>query len=703
VTPKSKFQNSDAKFPYLPKEISWMSFNERILKEARDVNVPLLERIKFMGIFSSNQDEFFRVRVALLTRLVEYGEGLADEYGGPAEDILKQVQLKAMSQNKLFEETYQDILAELAQRNIYIINERQLTEEQKTFVRSYFRRFVRPKLMPIMLDQVGPLENLKDQSIYLALSLTKKKDPKVKKYSLIELPQELPSRFVELPRDRNDQYLMLVDDVVRFGLNDIFGAFGFKSYEAYTIKLTRDAELDMDHDMWDSFPKKIAKSLKQRKGGMPVRFIYDAAMPEALLALLTKKLRLGKSAILLAGGRYHNFRDFMSFPNLNTKGLQYPAMEVLTHPGIDRHERLHKSVRRRDILIHCPYQNFDYIIDFLREASIDPKVQSIRLTIYRAAKNSSVLNALINAARNGKEVTVVLELQARFDEEANISWGNRLTEEGVRVIYGVPGLKVHAKLGLITRREKSESVRYAMIGTGNFNEETAKFYFDHYLLTDDKRITKDVYEIFKFYETNYRLSHFKELLVAPFDMRKKILRLIKAETKNARKKQEAWIFIKVNNLVDPGIIENLYKASQAGVKIKLIVRSMFSLVPGIPGISDNIEAIRIVDRYLEHSRIFSFCNGSKPKYYIGSADLMARNLDNRVEALTPIYDEGINAELQSILDMQWQDNVAARKIGSKGENLKREKAGAQDFRSQQGIYRYLGSWPQLIAEEEKNE
>jgi len=659
-----------------------------------DASVPLLERIKFLGIFSSNLDEFFRVRVAVLNRLIQFGGSFIDEGGASPREVLKQVEAIAIKQNKVFEEAYQEILTELAQRDIFILNEKQLTEEQSIFVKNYFRINVRPKLMPIMIDQVKNLPNLRDQSIYLAISLVKQKDPNTKRYALIELPPDLPSRFVELPRERNEQYLMLVDDVIRLGLHDIFGVFGYKSYAAFTMKLTRDAELDMDDDMWDSYPKKIAKSLKQRKGGKPVRFIYDSAMPHDLLALLARKLHLGKSAILLAGGRYHNFRDFMAFPDLNTKGLRYPAMETLSHPSINRQGRMHKSVRERDILIHLPYHSFEYVIDFLREASIDPKVVSIRLTIYRAARNSSVLNALINAARNGKDVTAVLELQARFDEEANISWGHRLTDEGVRVIYGVPGLKVHAKFGLITRREKNENVRYAIIGTGNFNEETARIYIDHFLFTSDRKITREVLEVFKFYETNYRVSHFEHLLVAPFDLRKKLIRLIKTEIKNAHKGQEAYITIKVNNLVDPEIIEFLYNASRAGVKVKLIVRSMFSLVPGIAGVSDNIQAIRIVDRYLEHSRIFAFGNGGKAKYFIGSADLMPRNLDRRVEALVPITAAGLQQELKNVLDMQWRDNVKASLLDAKGENRRLKTDGAPEFRSQWEIYRYLGSWPQ---------
>lgn len=682
------------KFPYLNKEISWLSFNERILDEARDRSVPLLERIKFLGIFSSNLDEFFRVRVATLNRLVQYGGNARDASGDAASQILKKIESIIIRQNKAYEEAYQDILTDLAAKDIYIINEKQLTDEQSIFVKNYFRMNVRPNLMPIMLDVVKKLPLLRDQSIYLAIALGKNGDSKNCKYALMEMPSDLNSRFVELPRSNKDRYLMLIDDVIRFGLDSIFGVFGFQSFGAYTIKLTRDAELEMDNDVWDSYPKKIAKSLRGRKVGKLVRFIYDSAMPKELLQLLTKRLRLGKSAILLAGGRYHNFKDFMNFPGFDLKELKYPAMEPLSHPELNRQERLVKSIRKKDVLMNFPFHSFGYVIDFLREASIDPKVTAIRLTIYRAARNSSVLNSLINAARNGKDVSVVLELQARFDEEANISWGDRLSDEGVKVIYGVPGLKVHAKLGLVVRREKRQLVRYAMIGTGNFNEDTGKLYIDHCLFTKEKKITKEVHDIFKFYETNYNVSTFKNLLVSPFNMRKRMIQMIKTETAHAQKNQEAYIFIKVNNLVDPEIIRHLYQASQAGVKIRLIVRSMFSLVPGIPGISENIEAIRIVDRFLEHTRVFIFCNGGKPRYYIGSADLMPRNLDRRVEVLTPVTDPALQKELGTSVDIQWRDNVKARRIGSKGENIKIDSFNSGEFRSQVEIYRYLGSWPQ---------
>ncbi|MGH8015691.1 MAG: polyphosphate kinase 1, partial [Candidatus Zixiibacteriota bacterium] len=535
------------KFPYLNKEISWLSFNERILEEARDITVPLLERIRFLGIFSSNLDEFFRVRVAVLNRLYRIGGNARDESGERVSDILKKIEAIIIKQNKAFEEAYQDILTDLAQHDIFIINEKQLTDEQSIFVKNYFRTQVRPKLMPIMFDQVKKLPFLKDQSIYLAVALNRKKEPEKTNYALIEMPADIQSRFVELPRERKDRSLMLLDDVIRFGLDDIFGVFGYKVFGAYTIKLTRDAELEMDNDLWDSYPKKIAKSLKGRKGGKPVRFIYDAAMPQALLSLLTQKLRLGKAAILLAGGRYHNFRDFMNFPDFNLKTLKYPAMEPLSHPGINRDERLLRSIRERDVLIHFPYHSFGYVIDFLREASIDPKVVSMHITIYRVARNSNVLNALINAVRNGKEVSVVLELQARFDEETNIAWGNRLADEGVKVIYGVPGLKVHAKLALLVRREKKQNVRYAIIGTGNFNEDTAQSYLDHCLITKDKQITKEVHDVFKFYDSNYQVSKSDHLLVAPFNLRKQLIQLIKTEIANAQKNRPAYITIKINN------------------------------------------------------------------------------------------------------------------------------------------------------------
>jgi len=690
----SEKKSFKSKLPYLNKEISWLSFNERILEEARDPSVPLLERIRFLGIFSNNLDEFFRVRVAVLNRLIRMGGNPKDESGATVSSIHKQIEAIIIRQNKAFEGAFQDILTGLAQDDIFILNEKQLSEEQSIFVKNYFRTHVRPKLMPIMFDQVGKLPLLRDQSIYLAVALSKKKLPAKANYALIVLPSGLPSRFVELPRERKERYLMLLDDVIRFGLNDIFGVFGYKSEGAFTIKLTRDAELEMDNDVWDSYPKKIAKSLKGRKGGKPVRFIYDAAIPKDLLTLLIKKLRLGKSAILLAGGRYHNFRDFMNFPDFNMKALKYPAMEPLSHPGINREGRLLKSIRERDVLIHFPYHSFGYIIDFLREGSIDPKVISMHLTIYRVARNSNVLNALINAVRNGKEVSVVLELQARFDEETNIEWGNRLADEGVKVIYGVPGLKVHSKLALLVRREKKQNVRYAIVGTGNFNEDTARSYLDHCLITKDKNITKEVHDVFKFYESNYQISKNDYLLVSPFNLRKKIIQLIKTEINNARKNKPAYIDIKANNLVDREVIDYLYKASQAGVKVRLIVRSMFSLVPGVPQISENIEAIRIVDRFLEHSRIFVFCNGGKPKYYIGSADLMPRNLDRRVEVLTPILDPGIREELRTVFEMQWKDNVKSRRISQVNGNIKCDKAGKAEFQSQWEIYRYLGSWPQ---------
>jgi polyphosphate kinase len=481
----------------------------------------------------------------------------------------------------------------------------------------------------------------------------------------------------------------LLDDVIRHGLVDIFSILNFDRIEAFTIKLTRDAELEIDEDLSQSLIKKVYKSLKQRKEGSPVRLIYDSQIPRAFLDLLTRRLGLTDSDTIIPGGRYHNFKDFMNFPIRGMSQMKYTPIAFLGHKDLDSQKSLLEAVKRKDILLHFPYQSFDYVIDLLREASIDPKVTSIKITLYRVARNSSVVNALINAVRNGKAVTVVLELQARFDEEANINWANRLQEEGARVIYGVPGLKVHSKLCLITIKEKGKPFHYALIGTGNFNEDTARIYGDHSLLTVDKRLTKEVANIFEFFESNYKLNPFKHLIVSPFQMRKKLSRLIQHEIKNAEIGREAYIILKLNNLVDPPLIKKLYEASEAGVKIRLIVRSMFSLVPGVPQLSSNIEAISIVDKFLEHSRVFVFCNGGNARYFISSADIMQRNIDHRLEVTCPIYDKSIQDELKNYLEIQWRDNVKARILNDGLTNSIKVEDSGKKIRSQLEIYDYL--------------
>lgn len=684
------------------KELSWLSFNARLLQEARDPLVPLLERIKFLGIFSSNLDEFFRVRVATLKRLERLGKKAVKLIGDSPEKVLKKIHETVLAQRGEFEQIYQEILKELAQEKIFIINERELSEEQAGFVRQYFREQVRPAIIPIMIDRLEKFPDLKDHAIYLAIRMWSSQNPAKIRYALIEVPTDALPRFILLPEDNGNQYIMLLDDLIRFSLGEIFAMFRFDRQEAYTIKLTRDAELDISDDFSDSLVRKISKSLTQRKRGKPVRFIYDQQIPEDLLTFLIKRLKLMKDeSNFIPGGRYHNFKDFINFPAVGPETLRYRFPKPLPHRHIQPGRSLLETIRERDILLHYPYQTFDHLIDFLREAAIDPTVSSIKMTLYRVAKNSKVINALISAARNGKSVTVSIELQARFDEEANIYWSNRLQEEGVRVIHSAPNIKIHAKLLLVTQKIKRKTIRYASIGTGNFHEATARLYTDHSLFTADSHITEEVKQVFDVLENNYQRSNFRHLLVSPFNMRKTWLRLIQNEIKQARDGKEAYIIVKLNNLTDPDIIKKLYQASQAGVTVQLMVRGMFSLVPGVEGMSENIRAAGIIDKYLEHSRVFVFCHGGDAKYFLSSADWMPRNLDRRVEVACPIYDEEIQQEIRRYLDIQWRDNVKARALNKDLDNQYRVTSGDERVRCQEMLYEYLQQAHQAGVEAEK--
>jgi polyphosphate kinase len=674
---------------FINKEISWLSFNHRVLQEAADPTVPLLERIKFLGIFSSNLDEFFRVRVATLRRLTNLGKKAKKIIRHDPHHVLKEIQKIVIKQQDQFEEIYQQILEELAAQKIFIIDEKQLNEEQGYFVRSYFRREVRPKLIPIMLDTKGKFPHLKDKSVYLAILLSHSDQTNKNKYALIEVPRKVLPRFLILPGIGDKKYIILLDDVIRYGLEDIFSIFEFDSFKAYTIKLTRDAELDIDDDLAESYIIKIHKSLKQRKEGTPVRFVYDSKIPKKFLNFLTDRLKLTDKDGLIPGAKHHNFKDFFDFPKIGPKGLTNSPLITLAHKDLQNSQSLLATIQEKDILLHFPYQSFDYIIDLLREAAIDPQVTSIKITLYRVARYSSIVHALINAAKNGKSVTVAVELQARFDEEANINLADKLSEEGVKVIYGVQGLKVHAKCCLITRTDRDKIYNYAIIGTGNFNEETAKIYSDHCLFTSNKKITREVIRIFDFIKQPYKVSSFNHLIVAPFYMRKKISKLIQVEIENAQNGKEAYIILKLNNLADFDIIEKLYEASEAGVKIRLIVRGMFSLIPGVKGISENIEAVSIVDKFLEHTRIFIFCHGGNEKYFISSADFMARNFDKRVEAACLIYDKQIQQELKTFLDIQWRDNVKSRILDKDLKNYRTQKSTTKKIRAQEKIYEFL--------------
>jgi polyphosphate kinase len=670
---------------YINRELSWLAFNQRVLQEAADKTVPLLERLKFLGIFSNNLDEFYRVRVATHTRSLNLG--IEKNAGEITKKILNRIQEKVLKLRDEFDEVFTSVLDELEPENIYMINEKELTDNQKIFVQKYFQEEVRPRLVPIMLGGLYKFPYLENQVIYLAVHLSKVENPNQVAYSLIELPDTLP-RFIVLPKQGAKRLLIMLDDVIRFGLADIFVTLDFDTFSAYTIKLTRDAEFEISDDITKSFYEKISKSIKEREKGQIVRFVYDRLMPDDLLEFLLKAVKI-KKADIISGGRYHNARDFMDFPTLGLKRLVYKPLPPLLHRGFKPKTSILDDIKVMDHLLHFPYHSYHYVIDMLREAAIDPKVKSIKITLYRLAKDSNVINTLINAMRNGKSVTVVIELQARFDEEANIRWTKQLTAEGARILDGVPGFKVHAKLLQIIREEEGKKVYYTYISTGNFNESTAKLYVDHGLFTANKLISKEVSNVFDFLENNYKTFNYKHLLVSPFHMRKKFNKMIKNEIRLAKSGRKTYIYIKLNNLVDPDLIERLYEASQAGVKIRMLIRGICSLVPGLPGISENIEAFSIVDRFLEHSRILIFGNGGDEKYYLSSADWMVRNLDNRIEVATPVYDKKIQKELREFLLVQFNESIKARVLNAKLDNRYRSEGKMKGPRVQVVQYNIL--------------
>jgi len=665
-----------------------MHFNSRVLQEAEDHTVPLIDRIKFLGIFSNNLDEFFRVRVATLKRMIQLRNKNKDYLDYNPQKIMNQVSELDNELQEKFQHIFSGIVKELEAEKIFILNEQTLSAKQGLFVRQFFRKQVRPNLYPIMLNH-SPSFLLRDQAIYLAVIMEKDGHPLKDKFAVIDIPTRTLSRFLLLPSKGDSQYIILLDDVIRYCLDEVFPMFEYDNIEAFTFKFSRDAELDLDNDISKSFMEVISDSLKKRTVGDPVRFIYDREMPLVLLNAVAKKLNVKARGTMHAAGRYHNFKDFMSFPNIGRPALEYKALPPLPQGDLEAAKSLFTTMRKKDIMLHFPYQSFHYIIDLLREASIDPNVRSIRMTLYRAASNSKVINALINAARNGKTVTVFIELQARFDEEANLQYTEMLQDEGVRIIRGIPGFKVHCKLLLIRRKEETQSVYYANLSTGNFNENTAKVYADDSLLTADPRLTAEVLKIFELFEANYKQQRFKHLVVSPFGMRDHFMQLLKKEMRNAKEGQEAWAIIKLNNLVDDKMISQIELAARQGVKIKLIIRGICVLNPSDKEASENLEVFGVIDRFLEHSRLMIFCNGGEEKYYITSADWMVRNFDNRIEVAVPIYSKEIQKELRDIIDIQLKDNTKARMIGQDHLNTYRKTDTTKPTRSQYEIYRYF--------------
>ncbi len=679
------------KIPHINREISWLSFNERVLQEASDPSTPLIERLKFLGIFSNNRDEFYRVRVATINRLTKLGKKAIDIYGDDPKELLQKLQRKVIEQQQHFEEIYQELLHELAKENVFIINEKQLNKNQQEFVKDYFHKEVERTLFPIMVDENKPFPYMKDKSGYLFVRLISTIAKQKNKYALIEIPSKITSRFIILPQEKNKKYIILLDDVIRYNVHEMFSVFGYTTKEAINIKLTRDAELDIDQDVSKSMLEKISKSVKDRKKGQPVRFVYDSTMSKEMLSFIMKKLGMDKKDNAIPGGRYHNFKDFIGFPNIGEKKLMYEHPAPLVHKYLDNiNTTILNVIKQKDILLHYPYHTYDHIITLLREASIAPTVESIKITLYRVADSSKIANALVNAIKNGKKVTVLVELQARFDEQNNIYWANKLQEEGATVIYGVPGLKVHSKLFLITTRERGKEIKYAHIGTGNFNEKTARIYTDFSLLTADKAITDEISAVFDFYANNFKTGSYKHLAVAPFFMRQTFVNLIDKEIANAKAGKKAYMILKMNSLVDKAMIEKLYEASKAGVKISLIIRGICSLVTEIDGYSDNIKAYSIVDKYLEHARVFIFANGGSEKIYITSADWMSRNLDSRSEVAVPILDAEVKKQIRDIIDIQLSGNTKVRILDKLQQNLyKKAKPGEKKIRVQDEIYNYL--------------
>ena len=676
---------------WINREISWLSFNERVLQEAEDATNPTIERLKFLGIFSNNRDEFFRVRVANIKKVAEIKGKAKLSSGENPKVILDNILKQVLKQQVRFDKAYKNLINELKKENIFFVNEFQIAGEQQQFAKDYFSDKVRTNLVPILIDKKKPFPFMKDASTYMCIKMYNKdkKNTKVE-YALLEIPSDRVNRIVILPSIEKKKYLMMLDDIIRYNLPSVFSIFNYDTIEGYNIKLTRDAGLEIDEDLSKSIVDKLTQSVKDRRVGELVRFVYDGDMPEDMKALIVKKMKLQKSDNLIPGGRYHNFKDFIAFPEIGSSKLLNPSLPALPQKDLEGVSSIMDVIKKKDVVCFYPFQKFDYVIDFLRQAAIDPNVTTIKINIYRVASNSRIINALINAVKNGKDVTVLIELRARFDERNNIKWSKILEDEGVKVHFGLPGLKIHSKLIMVKRLEGRSEKTYVHVGTGNFHEKTAKIYSDASLLTSDKRIANDIEKVFELIERPYINKRFTNIIISPYNTRSRFSTLIEGEIKNAKKGLKAKIIIKLNNFNDPELINKLYEASCEGVEVKLIIRGICTLVPGVKDLSENIEVISIIDRYLEHIRMFNFHNAGDDLFFIGSADWLGRNLDKRVEVTTPIYDKDIKAQMREFLGLQLKDNVKARIIDEKGRNKYVVKK-TKKVRSQIAQYDYFKS------------
>lgn len=685
-----------SKSEFLNREISWLYFNDRVLQESSNPAVPLIERLKFLGIFSNNLDEFFRVRVATLMRMDEMKLKMPSSKDDPAL-ILKKISKMTADTQSLQEESYRQIKEELAKENIFIVDESHLTEEQHAFVLNYYDKKLEDAITPIMLSGAGKtFPVLRDARVYLFVKLSVAQDLKKWKYSLIELPRSEHPRFLVLPDDGEKKCVLFLDDVIRLCMPRLFKSLDYDQFEAYTVKITRDSEMEIESELGEGIVEKVSKGVKSRKFGSPLRFSYDRDMPEEMKAYLLQKLKFKKSGAIIAGGRYHNFKDFMNFPSMGRADLIYPESEGVENEVIKNAQSVIKAVEQKDLFLHYPYYSFSQYVQLLREAAIDPEVKSIHITLYRMAYKSKVAKALIFAAKNGKQVTAVVELRARFDEEHNIQWAQRMKEAGVNVVFGVEGLKIHSKLTLV---KKKNGKMICAVSTGNFHEWNADVYTDFTLFTANSAITLEVESVFNFIDRPFQTVQFSHLLVSPQEMRKKLNQLIENEITNAKKGLPAYILCKINHITDYKIIEKLYSAAEAGVKIQAVVRGMCSAVTTQPKLKGNFEIVGIIDKYLEHSRIFIFCNNGVEKYYLSSADWMTRSFDSRIEVAVPIYDTEIQKELNRVVEYGLNDNMQARICDATGSNTIHSN-DKPPFRSQQELKRhYIELEEKRIAEE----
>lgn len=693
-TDRRKKAHSD----YIDRDLSWMYFNRRILQEATRENVPLLERLGFLGIYSNNLDEFFRVRMATLSRIAECEDKSLRKESEHARKLIKRINRLNAVYAKEYEEALAGVRSRLRDEHIFLLNENELDEEQQRYVRRFFRQRLSGFVSPVWITAARQLTEETDDSIYLAVKMNTE-GRKAGDYALIELPVQVSGRFVRLPDRDGNKYLMYLDDVIRYCLPFIFGGLGYTHFEAYAFKFTKDAEMEIGNDLRTGVLQKISKGVKSRRKGDALRVIYDQDMPAALHKRVMNLLNLDKLDTVQAGGRYHNHKDLMAFPDCGRDDLKYPVWKPLVRPETNSsRDSVLRMVQEGDGFIHVPYHSFDYYIRLLQEAAIHKEVKSIKTTLYRLAKDSKVVKALICAARNGKKVTVVIELLARFDEASNINWSKKMQDAGVNVIFGVENLKVHSKITHIGMRNGSD---IACVSTGNFHEGNARVYTDYMLMTAAKNIVKDVNAVFTFIEKPYMPVTFKELLVSPNEMKKKFVRLINNEIRNRQQGKPAYIKVKINHITEPEMVRKLYEASENGVRVDLLVRGNCSLVTGIPGKSDNIRICGIIDRYLEHSRIFIFANGGEKKCFIGSADWMPRNLDNRIEVVTPVYDAKIKEDLEKVIDYGLRDTMQGRIVDGTGENRPWTTEDGEAFRSQEQLYLHYRE--QLAGETQASE